>query len=303
MVQVKAGPNGGRWVSAALTAQLGSGSALATGLVELLSSIPDAGGEAADVDMEAVGEKKGANKRAATLPEVEMFVALLALLALIDLGPPEHAVTASTALLARLGAWNRRSLDLVAERVYFYASWAHERVGKLDTLRSTLLGAQRTACLHHNTPCQATLLNLLLRNYQHYKLFDQARTSSPSPRPRSRSPRAREPAISHRNPRALPSQADKLLAKSVFPESASNCQFARFFFYTGRIKANLPARDRDLIARDRDLIARDRDLIARDRDDLPNGTCARGVSNRLTSQALQLEIAISPHEIAISLLG
>ena len=28
--------------------------------------------------------------------------------------------------------------------------------------------------MHHNAPCQATLLNLLLRNYQHFKLYDQA---------------------------------------------------------------------------------------------------------------------------------
>ena len=67
-----------------------------------------------------------------------------------------------------------------------------------------MLAAHRTACLHHNSTCQATLLNLLLRNYEHFKLFDQA---------------------------------DKLLAKSTFPESASNCQLARFLYYTGRIKA------------------------------------------------------------------
>ena len=43
-----------------------------------------------------------------------------------------------------------------------------------QAIRSPLLAAHRTACLHHNAPCQATLLNLLLRNYQHFKLYDQA---------------------------------------------------------------------------------------------------------------------------------
>ena len=76
--------------------------------------------------------------------------------------------------------------------------------GQLQTIRSPLLAAYRTACLHHNTTCQATLLNLLLRNYQHFKLFDQA---------------------------------EKLLTKTTFPEQASNTQLARYLYYTGRIKA------------------------------------------------------------------
>jgi len=71
-------------------------------------------------------------------------------------------------------------------------------------MRSKLLAAHRTACLHHNTACQATTLNLLLRNYLHYKLFDQA---------------------------------DKLLTKATFPEQASITQTARFLYYNGRIKA------------------------------------------------------------------
>jgi len=144
------------------------------------------------------------SERKKLLPEVEVFLSILVLLLLIDTKAVEPAVTCSLTILDRLSSWNRRTLDVFAERVYFYASWAHELAGMLDRLRSLLLAAQRTACLHHNVPCQATLLNLLLRNYQHYKLFDQA---------------------------------DKLLAKSTFPEQANNCQLARFLYYTGRIKA------------------------------------------------------------------
>ncbi len=51
---------------------------------------------------------------------------------------------------------------------------------------------------------QATILNLLLRNYLHYNLVEQA---------------------------------DKLVLKTTFPEEASNNQFARYMFYLGRIKA------------------------------------------------------------------
>lgn len=51
---------------------------------------------------------------------------------------------------------------------------------------------------------QAVILNCLLRNYLHYNLYEQA---------------------------------DKLVSKSTFPESASNNEWARYLFYLGRIKA------------------------------------------------------------------
>lgn len=189
------------WVSTAVSVHLGANHTLGSGLVQLLATLPQ-GPTAMEAD-DAVDKKPTGTKRS-LLPEAETYVALLALLCIIDLGSAEQATTFAAALLARLGAWNRRTLDPIAEKVYFYVSWAHERAGCLDRVRSMFLAAQRTACLHHNLPCQAALLNLLLRNYLHYKLFDQA---------------------------------DKLLAKSVFPDQASNAQLARFLYYTGRIKA------------------------------------------------------------------
>ena len=106
-------------------------------------------------------------------------------------GKVNEALPLADAMLERIGTWNRRTLDQFAERAYFYASWAYEKAGKIEGIRARLLAAQRTACLHHNVACQATLLNLLLRSYQSAKLFVQA---------------------------------DKLLAKSNFPETASNAQ-------------------------------------------------------------------------------
>ena len=61
----------------------------------------------------------------------------------------------------------------------------------------------RTATLHSDHEGQATLVNLLLRNYLHYSLFEQA---------------------------------DKLVSKSTFPESASNNEWARFLFYLGKCR-------------------------------------------------------------------
>jgi hypothetical protein len=45
-------------------------------------------------------------------------------------------------------------------------------------LRSQLLALHRTATLRHNAIGSETLLNLLLRNYLHYNLYDQVGAGS-----------------------------------------------------------------------------------------------------------------------------
>ena len=83
-------------------------------------------------------------------------------------------------------------------------SLAHERAGTMANLRPTLLAAHRTACLQHDEVGQATLLNLLLRSLL---AEDQVE------------------------------QAYLLVSKTNFPEKASNNQFCRYLYYTGRISA------------------------------------------------------------------
>jgi 26S proteasome regulatory subunit N3 len=67
-----------------------------------------------------------------------------------------------------------------------------------------LLAALRTATLRHDTDTQGTILTLLLRNFIHYKLYDQA---------------------------------DKLVSRTTFPESSGNNLYARYVYYLGRIRA------------------------------------------------------------------
>lgn len=55
------------------------------------------------------------------------------------------------------------------------------------------------------------LLNLLLRNYLHFNLYDQA---------------------------------EKLVSKSVFPELANNNEWARYLYYTGELTPVAPPRPR-----------------------------------------------------------
>eukprot|EP01112_Ceratiomyxa_fruticulosa_P020808 TRINITY_DN7190_c0_g3_i2.p1 TRINITY_DN7190_c0_g3~~TRINITY_DN7190_c0_g3_i2.p1 ORF type:complete len:503 (+),score=98.12 TRINITY_DN7190_c0_g3_i2:269-1777(+) len=139
------------------------------------------------------------------LPEVEVYVSLLLLIFLIDQKRFEDSAKLSTNLVEKVMNLNRASLNLLTAKVFFYYSFAHELVGRFASIRPTLLAAYRTASLRHNDEGQATILNLLLRNYLEHSLYDQA---------------------------------DKLVSKTVLKEqSCSSNQYARYLYYQGRIKA------------------------------------------------------------------
>jgi len=154
-----------------------------------------------ETDVSVAKTKSGKITR---LPESEVYIMLLLLIYLIDNKLYENGIQLANKLLNRLVKENRRSLDPLAARCYFYYSRVYELVGQLADVRSVLHARLRTASLVHDVDTQATLLNLLLRNYMNYNLIDQA---------------------------------EKLSSKSTFPEVASNNEWARYLYYTGRIKA------------------------------------------------------------------
>jgi len=80
--------------------------------------------------------------------------------------------------MQKMSAHNRRSLDLIAARCYFYYSRAYEIDNKLESIRSFLHSRLRTATLRNDYEGQAVLINCLLRNYLHYNLYDQVRRYS-----------------------------------------------------------------------------------------------------------------------------
>lgn len=137
-------------------------------------------------------------------PEVDAYIHLLVLLKLIDAGRLEEATACSDKLMTKITSQNRRTLDLVAAKCYFYHSRVAELTNNLVEIRAFLYSRLRTATLRNDSEGQAVLINCLLRNYLHYSLYDQA---------------------------------DKLVSKSVYPETASNNEWARFLYYLGRIKA------------------------------------------------------------------
>ncbi|KAL4358713.1 hypothetical protein AHAS_Ahas08G0004900 [Arachis hypogaea] len=137
------------------------------------------------------------------LPEIEIYCYLLVLLFLIDQKRYNEAKACSSASIVLLKNLNRRTVDVIASRLYFYYSYSYELTGDLAEIRGNLLALHRIATLRHDELGQETLLNLLLRNYLHYNLYDQA---------------------------------EKLRSKAPRFEAHSNQQFCRYLFYLGKIR-------------------------------------------------------------------
>lgn len=135
-------------------------------------------------------------------PEFEAYALLLVLIRLVD--KKQREKEAAMILVPWLKTFNRRTLDFFTNRAYFYMSMAYERSGELEQIRAELLAAYRTACLRHDAMGQATLMNLVIRNYLTYNLYEQAL---------------------------------KFVKKTEFPESRPNAQYARYLYYIGQIKA------------------------------------------------------------------
>ncbi|OXA55989.1 probable 26S proteasome non-ATPase regulatory subunit 3 [Folsomia candida] len=149
--------------------------------------------------------RSGRSTNTPLIPEIDAYLHLLVLLYLLDNTKTVDAVKCAEHLMQKLKNHNRRSLDLIAARCYFYYSRAYELDSKFDQIRPFLHAKLRTATLRNDYEGQAVLINCLLRNYLHYNLYDQA---------------------------------DKLVSKSTYPETmASNNELARYLYYLGRIKA------------------------------------------------------------------
>ncbi|KAJ1977304.1 26S proteasome non-ATPase regulatory subunit [Dimargaris verticillata] len=137
-------------------------------------------------------------------PEVSAYLCLLVMIYLLDSKQNAAGMALAESVSQRVVALNRRTLDPIAAKIFFYCARFYEVEGRLADIRASLMAHLRTATLRHDDELQATLLNLILRNLLHYNLYDQAQ---------------------------------KLVSKATFPESASNSQMARYMYYQGRIKA------------------------------------------------------------------
>ncbi|KIS68680.1 putative 26S proteasome non-ATPase regulatory subunit p58 [Mycosarcoma maydis] len=198
----------------------GSTTTAASDAMDIDSAEPkaEADKDAKTTSAAAAQASKPAQRQPEAQPELVAYLRLLTLVLLIDNKKLDAASDEAVASISTITAQNRRTLDHLAAKTIFYLGRAQElkaeqaqakgtRVeGGLTSIRSQLLGLQRTASLRHDTETEATIINLLLRSYiVEANLYDQA---------------------------------DKLVARAPFPRSsASNPQVARYDYYVGRIRA------------------------------------------------------------------
>lgn len=165
-----------------------------------------------EIDGQTKEKSKFSNQSRDVLPEVETYLSILVQIHLYDTKAVELGAKFSSSLVERLRTLNRRTLDALSARVYFYYSLFYEQLSPLPpspmapviSIRHNLLAALRTAVLRKDQDTQATVTTLLLRNYL---------------------------STSHIT------QADLLISHSQFPPAASNNQIARYLYYLGRIRA------------------------------------------------------------------
>ncbi|KAH6847276.1 proteasome regulatory subunit C-terminal-domain-containing protein [Chaetomium sp. MPI-CAGE-AT-0009] len=167
-----------------------------------------------EIDSEPkVAGKNGVKKEPKdVIPEVDVFLGILTQVVLHDSKQLQKGFEFSHYLVDRIRSVNRRTLDSLSAKVYFYYSLFAEQTAPLPPspqspivgIRPTLLAALRTAVLRKDVDTQATVIVLLLRNYL---------------------------LTSHI------SQADLLVSHTQFPENAANNQVARFLYYLGRTRA------------------------------------------------------------------
>ena len=169
---------------------------------------------AAEVDDEETvkGKPSIPGKPKEVLPEADFYLSILVQIYLYDTKAVEFGAKFSSSLVEKLRTQNRRTLDALAARVYFYYSLFYEQLAPLPpspmasvvSIRQNLLQALRTSVLRKDQDTRATVTTLLLRNYL---------------------------STSHI------SQADLLISHSEFPPAASNNQIVRYLYYLGRIRA------------------------------------------------------------------
>ncbi|KAK9441469.1 hypothetical protein VB005_06109 [Metarhizium brunneum] len=170
-------------------------------------------GSEMDVDsVDTKAPKNGKKENKEIIPEIDIFLGILIQVYLFDAKKYQQGADFSKYLSDRIQSLNRRTLDCLSAKVYFYYSLFCEHIGPLPpspespivSIRPTLLAALRTAVLRKDIDTQASVIVLLLRNYL---------------------------LTSHI------SQADLLVSHTQFPENAVNNQVARFLYYLGRIRA------------------------------------------------------------------
>lgn len=186
----------------------------------------DQASSAMEIDETAAEDKKGAAKAPGFLSssadrEVESWLISLMVRILLKNGKAKEAfdlsqkgieiimnhLNTSAMKITSVSGVSATSLYSLLARMFRFRSLVAESLkdpAMAAALRQDMARAHNMACLRRDVDCQATLLNLMLRD-----LLNSSQVE----------------------------QAQKLLANSTFPDSASNNQLCRFLYHSGRIQA------------------------------------------------------------------
>lgn len=137
-------------------------------------------------------------------PETDAYVHLLVQIWLLHRDVPDQFYTFSQTALAHLRKYDRRSLDFIVAKIWFYYVRAAELTDNLEHVVPPLMAGLRTATLRHDAETQGMLVILLLRSYL---LLNKI------------------------------SQAAGIISKTSFPPAASNSLAARYYYYLSRVSA------------------------------------------------------------------
>ncbi|KAG7195799.1 26S proteasome non-ATPase regulatory subunit [Scheffersomyces spartinae] len=138
------------------------------------------------------------------LPEVDLYAHLLIQTYLLDTGKLDLLRDFNVYVIQLLKQYNKRSLDLIQAKIWFYIARAAEVNEDYFSLRPELLMSLRTAELRHDCETTASIITILLRFY----------------------------LLSHDINQAL-----NLVEKTQFPSSTGNALSARYYYYLAKINA------------------------------------------------------------------
>lgn len=136
-------------------------------------------------------------------PEIELYLMILIQINLLDNSRLPELTKFNQYVIKFLNCYNKRSLDLLEAKSWFYTARTAELTGDLS-IRKDLLYALRTATLRHDSETQAMTITLLLRSYLSTHDIQQA---------------------------------VNLVEKIEFPQNVGNSLIARYYYYLARINA------------------------------------------------------------------
>ncbi len=103
------------------------------------------------------------------LPQIEFYLLGFVLMYLVKIKENTKAKVLSTDMISRILVVSSRDLDSILAHTYFYFARSAELLGELKEIRPKLFEAYRRSCLKRDEIGQATIINLLLRNYIKFK--------------------------------------------------------------------------------------------------------------------------------------